>query len=70
MINTNTHDYMSVLPPRDADESAVLKVRRTNVHLKGQGKMQVPMMASAKNSYKRNALIRLRSETFEEFREG
>jgi len=41
MINTYTHYYERELATRDTDESAVLKVRRMNVHLKGQGKMQV-----------------------------
>lgn len=37
MDYTRARAYM----PGDGDESAELKVRRMNVHLKGQGKMQV-----------------------------
>lgn len=42
MIDTNTHDYTREVTARDTDESAMVKVRRNvNMHLKGQGKMQV-----------------------------
>lgn len=50
MIDTNTHDYTSEVTARDTDESAMIKVRR-NVHLKGQGKMQVSNGRIGKKNY-------------------
>jgi len=56
MINMNTHDYNARgYAARYRDESAMVKVRRMNVHLKGQGKMQVSNGGvDKKNLYKRN----------------
>lgn len=52
MIDTNTHDYTREVTTRDTDESAMVKVRRNvNVHLKGQGKMQVSNGCIGKKIY-------------------
>lgn len=52
MIDTNTHDYKLEVTARDTDESAMVKVRRNvNMHLKGQGKMQVSNSRIGKKIY-------------------
>lgn len=66
MIDTNTHDYTREVTARDTDESAMVKVRRNvNMHLKGQGKMQVSNgLHRQKNLYKQNDRLCLRSSRF------